>query len=553
MTSRFREADSSVAQRRLASVSLWFVAMAGVVAMVGLVVGARSLLGSDDGEGQPADEPPEAVVEKPLDATTEEPLDPYRQPGWIEVENSKPGSLLWRIPEDRSIWRKVSGFADAVSIDREGTVTLYVTTAAPTFDVQALRIGWYGGKGARQVWVAHDVPSIIQDPPLMDPATGMAEAPWLPTREVDITRNWPPGAYIFRLSTADGGASYIPLVIRDDESEAPVLVQSSVTTWQAYNDWGGASLYSGRGPGTGGRANIVSFNRPYNEDGSGEFFGREFEFIYLAEQLGLDLTYWTDIDLHEQPEGVLRHNGLVSLGHDEFYTTIMRQGLETARDAGVNIAFLGANAVFRRIRLEDSALGPYRHEVNYRSAVTDPLAGIDDANVTTSFRDPPAANPESSLVGSFYECNPVQADMLIADADAWVFEGTGLQNGDILPGVVGNEYDRVTLERPTPGTIQVLAHTPLRCRGLPSFADMTYYTTLSGAGVFATGTLWWIRPHLLVNCRDQPRDRWECQVQRITENVLRAFAEGPAGLDHPSEPNLAELGIAPGYVSPAPG
>ena len=173
MTSRFREADSSVAQRRLASVSLWFVAMAGVVAMVGLVVGARSLLGSDDGEGQPADEPPEAVVEKPLDATTEEPLDPYRQPGWIEVENSKPGALLWRIPEDPSIWRKVSGFTDAVSIDREGTVTLYVTTAAPTFDVQALRIGWYGGKGARQVWVAHDVPSTVQGLGVMDPTTGM--------------------------------------------------------------------------------------------------------------------------------------------------------------------------------------------------------------------------------------------------------------------------------------------------------------------------------------------------------------------------------------------
>ena len=122
----------------------------------------------------------------------------------------------------------------------------------------------------------------------------------------------------------------MPLVIRDDGSHSDLLVQSSVTTWQAYNGWGGASLYEG----TKGRADVVTFDRPYTGNGSGEFLGREYEFIYLVERLGLDVSYWTDIDLHERGELALNHRAVVIPGHDEYYTVEMRQSLETARDAG---------------------------------------------------------------------------------------------------------------------------------------------------------------------------------------------------------------------------
>ena len=62
--------------------------------------------------------------------------------------------------------------------------------------------------------------------------------------------------------------------------------------------------------------------------------------------------------------------------------------------------------------------------MNYRDASRDPLNGKDPARVTTSFREAPAADPESSLIGNYYECNPVSADWVVADPSMWMFEGS---------------------------------------------------------------------------------------------------------------------------------
>ncbi len=90
------------------------------------------------------------------------------------------------------------------------------------------------------------------------------------------------------------------------------------------------------------------------------------------ERLGLDVSYWTDIDLHERGQLATNHRAVVIPGHDEYYTVEMRQYLEAARDAGVNLGFFGANNIYRRIRLEPSAIGADRHEVNYRDAARGP-------------------------------------------------------------------------------------------------------------------------------------------------------------------------------------
>ena len=114
----------------------------------------------------------------------------------------------------------------------------------------------------------------------------------------------------------------------------------------------------------------------------------------------------------------------------------MRDGVEAARDHGVNLVFMGANASYRRIRLEPSSLGDRRHEVNYRVARDDPFFGIDDSQVTTSWRDAPDPRPESSMIGQQFECDPVDAPMVIAESSSWVFAGTGWTDGAQLPHVV---------------------------------------------------------------------------------------------------------------------
>src|SRR5215217_7377189 len=101
------------------------------------------------------------------------------------------------------------------------------------------------------------------------------------------------------------------------------------------------------------------FDRPYAaEQGAGDFLGNELPLVRLVESLGLDVTYWTDIDLDRHPERLLAHRALVSLGHDEYWSTRMRRGAEAGRARRVNLAFLGANAVYRHIRLRPSPPGP---------------------------------------------------------------------------------------------------------------------------------------------------------------------------------------------------
>jgi hypothetical protein len=526
-------------ERRRASLAL----VVGVVAVVTLSGFFRLVDPSlEDGAAEPSPtSAPNATTASPPTSS----IDAFRRPGWIEEENARQGTTDWHIPDDRAMWDKISGFADTTSIDAGGSFSLHVSTGAPSWQVSAYRIGYYGGSGGRLVWRSEPQPGALQPPPMIDPVTRTGTAPWPASLTVDTDLTWPPGQYLMRLESSDGGATFVPLVIRDDGSHSDLLVQSAVTTWQAYNGWGGASLYQGNK----GRADVVTFDRPYTGNGSGEFLGREFEFIYLAERLGLDLSYWTDIDLHERGELALNHRGVVIPGHDEYYTVEMRLALERARDSGVNLGFFGANNIYRRIRLEPSGVGANRHQVNYRDASRDPLNGEDPARVTTGFREAPAANPESALIGNYYECNPVSADWVVGDASVWMFEGSGFVDGERIEDMVGNEYDRVTAGVPTPANIQILAHSPLTCGGRSSFSNSTWYSAPSGAGVFSAGTFGW-SPLLDAECPLGPPTTGECKLVKVTENLLRAFAAGPAGAAHPSVSNLQRFGLrVPGPTS----
>ncbi|MBV9254205.1 MAG: hypothetical protein JO054_08250 [Actinobacteria bacterium] len=457
-------------------------------------------------------------------------------------ENARPGTTAWRI-EGEQKRGDLEGFADKVSAVQGESVDLYVSTVAPNWHVDAYRMGYYGGAGGRLVWHSGEQRGEVQAASTLDPVTHMVEAPWHPSLKVAIDRAWLPGTYLLKLVGSAGQQQYIPLTVRDDSSTAAYVIQNSVTTWQAYNLWGGYSLYFGKtakGEDFAHRSRVVSFDRPYYYgDGSGEFLNNELGIVSLAESLGLDVTYWTDVDLHEHPERLLKHRALFSLGHDEYWSTSMRDGAETARDHGVNLAFMGANAVYRHIRFEPSALGSDRHEIDYKVAKEDPLDHIDPLEVTSQWREPPVPRPESQLIGNLYECNPVKADLVVTDPDAWVYAGTGLTKNEHLKDVVGQEYDRYTPGHGAPTNVALFAHSPLRCGGKASFSDMTYYSAPSGGGVFATGTNWWIGK-LGGPCPEDPCIGYMLTV--ITTNVLAVFGQGPAGLTHPS---VASAVVAP--------
>lgn len=516
-----------------------------------VLVGAAFLVsrmfgGTDTGPAAADDRTVDAG--SPASTSRTDPWARYRTAGWISAENANPGTTDWYIPDDRSMWSRIEGYSDAVSIDMGESVTLRVSTRAPYWQVSAYRIGWYGGTGGRRIWRSTAQPGVNQPAPKQIAATRTWTADWAPSMTIDTDETWPPGQYLLRLESSDGGATFVPLVIRDDASHSDLLVQSAVTSWQAYNGWGGASIYTGNS----GRADVVSFDRPYTGNGSGEFLGREYEMIYFIERLGFDVSYWTDVDLHVRGQLAKNHHGIVIPGHDEYYTVEMRKNLEAARDAGVNVGFFGANNVYRRIRLDAAPDGrPARIETNYRDATRDPLYGKDNERVTASFRESPSPNPESSLTGSYYECNPVDADWVVGDSSMWMFANSGFRDGEKVPHMVGNEYDRVTQGVPTPGNIQVLAHSPVNCRGLASHADTTWYSAPSGAGVFDAATFGW-SPRMIAACPAGSTNP-DCKLQIVTENLLRAFAAGPAGAAHPSTSNLQRFGIpTPSVTTPPP-
>jgi len=441
----------------------------------------------------------------------------------------------------------IEGYADHVSVHPGDRVTMFVSTTAPSFTVTAYRIGNYPPTGGARVWASAPQPGHVQPAAQVQQPRHTVVAPWTPSLTVDTT-GWPPGDYLVRLDASTGPQQFVPLTVATPDNTGRVVLVNAVTTWQAYNRWGGYSLYTAPDGRMADRARAVSFDRPYQADtmqGAGDFLFFELPLVQFAERSGLPLGYATDVDLSADPHLLDGARAMVTLGHDEYWSQQMRDNATAARDRGVNLAFLGGNEVYRHIRFEPSALGPDRTEVDYKVFEEDPVHTTDPADATTQWRSPPDPRPESVLLGNFYQCNPAHADLVAVDQGNWLLAGI-VHDGQVLPGLVGNEYERVDLQVPTPRPIEVLFHSPVTCQGRHDVSDATYYTTSSGAGVFSAGTQYWI-------CGLQPG----CQghdssaaVGAITTRLLTTFAQGPAGRAHPADDNLARLGIGPGSAAP---
>ncbi|MFD9338495.1 N,N-dimethylformamidase beta subunit family domain-containing protein [Streptomyces sp. NPDC060028] len=462
----------------------------------------------------------------------------------VRAENARPGSPDWRITR-RGPARAIEGFAERVSTRCGEPFAVRVSTTAAFYTVSAYRMGWYGGARARLVWRSDPLPGILQPSARLDPETRMAHAEWQPTAQVD-TSGWPEGCYLLRLDTRDGHAQrYVPVTVRSSSAVGRTVVVNSVATWQAYNRWGGADLYRGATGKSGSRSLRVSFDRPYSgRQGAGQFLPFEAPLIALAERMGLPLAYATGVDVARDPEFLSAAAAVLSLGHDEYWSPEQRRHVTRARDTGTNLAVLGANCCYRRIRFEPSAVGPDRIVVCYKGDYAKDPGFQRGSAPTNDFRRAPAREPESALLGVIYDGYPVDAPYVVSHPDHWLLTGTGARAGDSHPHLVGVEFDRVNPAYPTPRPVEVLAHSPVVCKGRPSYADTAYLSLPSGAAVFATGTMRWVEALDASgpggrNGRHGLDARAGHFTRTVTANVLRAFARGPAGRAKPAQDNLA--------------
>ena len=481
----------------------------------------------------------------------------------IALENAKPGDPSW-VLTNPALQHEIEGYASATSVNRGGTISFFVNTQDPSYTLEIYRMGWYGGIGARKLGSAVSRPGIKQPKPTPDPATGLVECQWSAPYSLAIpnsTSDWVSGVYLVKLTaTSSGKQSYIIFVVRDDDRPSTYLFQSSVTTFQAYNNWGGKSLYDYDS--TGGRAAKVSFNRPYAPSlhlgtvtggpefrsysadsqtsaasgvGAGEFLttyvpavvspyptGWEYNMLRFLERNGYDVTYATDVDVHENGELLLIHNAFLSVGHDEYWSWEQRANVIQSRDAGVNLGFFAADVCYWQIRFEPSpATGtPNRTQVCYKDS-SDPVTG---ARRTILWRD--LGMPEAEFVGVMYLNDRVNADIQVRNSTNWVFAGTGLEDGAKLPGLVGYEVDAVSDS--SPSNLVVLANSPFRFNSDPAeplqYSQMATYKAASGATVFAAGSMQWNWGLDDYNAPALRPSRLSTPAQRITKNVLARFA-----------------------------
>lgn len=486
----------------------------------------------------------------------------------VELENARPGDPSWVLtnPADHEI----EGYASATSVDRGKSIRFFIHTVDPSYTIDVYRMGWYGGAGARLVKGGIRLTGVRQIMPTPDPETGLIECDWLPSYDLttdnpDDPADWLSGIYLAKLTAASSGKqSYIIFVVREDARPSVYLFQSSVTTYQAYNSWGGKSTYPSSSIDERW-AYKVSFNRPYARSahplarsgtGAGDFLtatsihpsspispaGWEFNMVRWLERHGYDVTYHTNIDTHADRRWWRHHRVWLSVGHDEYWTREMREHVEEARERGIGLGFFSSNTCYWQIRLEPSPLTgqPDRTMVAYKEAAGthDPYALDGDPDndrlVTGQWREPPVNDPEESLIGVMYDAVPVDGDIIIVQPSHQLLEGVALPPDGRLRGLLGYETDRPFSH--SPPTLQILARSPVDLGVRQTHAAMTAYLWHNGARVFATGSMQWSW-----GLDDYPAgtgrsSRLNDAAQHITKNVLDWLAGSPTPEDSGTPP-----------------
>ncbi|MFN8377204.1 MAG: DUF6605 domain-containing protein [Anaerolineae bacterium] len=478
----------------------------------------------------------------------------------VVAENCLPGVDDWnvRVPDP-----SVEVFVYPPSVNVGETIPLYVGVQGAPIDVRIYRLGYYGGAGARLITetsfgLTPNQPACNQR--LYD--TGLYSClNWTP-ESIDTDDSWVSGVYLARVTRQDTQTSnQTVFVVRDDGRDAPLLFQQSNFTFQAYNNFGGKSVYNYNSGWDAGYCNTVSGHsrgvsvsqgRPYSYGETNNALDTEYPLVRWLEQQGYDLSYATDRDTDRWgKQGVqnelLDHQVFLSAGHDEYWTQEMVDAVLDARDAGVNLAFFSGNTIYWRVRLED-----------------DPWTGVEDSVITvyktsedgvpdpsgwptTTFRSADIGFPENQVMGSMYVGDngdhyfPVRISGAYSQDELYRHTDLQLLQPDEYVNIgdqaVGWEWNTVVDNGLTPEGTTLLASSPTigfllkdegnSANGTAGWANsgITRYVADSGATVYALGTILWgwgLGAHGVELVDADP------YVQQITVNLLSDLGLQPA-------------------------
>jgi methionine-rich copper-binding protein CopC len=489
----------------------------------------------------------------------------------ITIENALAGT-------DSSIWdisgagdSTLQGFATDISVNVGQTISFKIKdTSLAQYHIEIYRMGYYGGKGARLITTISSSQTLrqTQPAPLTDAATGLVDCGnWAVSASWAVPSNAVSGIYFARLIRDDtGGDSHIMFIVRNDSSNSDLLFKTSDSTWEAYNNYGGNSLYVG-GPGTNpGRAYKVSYNRPYNtravDDGLGAFnfvFQSEYPMVRFLESNGYNISYFTDVDASRFGSEILEHKAFVSVGHDEYWSNQERTNVEAARDAGVNLAFFSGNSVFKKTRWEnsiDTSNTSYRTLVCYKDTHND--TRLDPVTTTGMWMDmrfgPPVSDggrPQNALTGTLSMVNqaagylgtPITVPASYGNMRIWrntsVASLAPGQTATLGDEVLGYEWDADVDNGFRPAGLIDMSSTDSYVPEMlidygsnykPGWVNhsLTLYKAASGALVFSAGTIQWAWG--LDGHHDSNTSTPVPAMQQATINLLADMGAQPATL-----------------------
>ncbi|TBE59976.1 DUF4082 domain-containing protein (plasmid) [Rhizobium beringeri] len=504
-------------------------------------------------------------------------------PNKIALENLKQGNPIseWGLEGDGG--GTIQGFATEISTNIGQTVDFKIATDSTHYRIDIYRMGYYGGDGARKVGSIEQslTTAQIQPHPIVDMSLGLIDCGnWSVSASWQIPTDAVSGVYFAKLVREDGveDASIIPFVVRDDASTSNIVFQTSDTTWQAYNAWGGASLYYGEVPvdpadmigylppncSCGlqaiGRASAVSYNRPIITNtspigGSHDYiFGVESSAISWLEQNGYDVSYISGVDAARSGALLLNHDAYLSVGHDEYWSAEQRANVEAARDAGVNLAFWSGNECYWKVRWESSIDGSgqaYRTMVCYKETWG---TSTDPSNVGTgTWRDPryadPGQQPENALTGTMFQVDSYRQDTISIPYDYsnlrfWrntdVSQLNEGETYDLVKNLLGYEWDSDVENGFRPDGLinlslsSVSVDTYLRDYGATVGSavanhSLTMYRAESGALVFGAGTVFWSWG--LSDNHQGPATSTDRNVQQAMVNMFADMGIQPTTLD----------------------
>jgi hypothetical protein len=453
----------------------------------------------------------------------------------------------------------IEGYTGRLSYQAGDEIGFHISTSAKKYALEIIRVG-----ACREVvWTRKGLRGTRHVIPANASSHGCK---WPAAFTLEVPKTWPSGYYRVLLR-GDGDGASAPrgemfFVIRAARPgrDARILLQLTTNTYNAYNNWGGTSLYGGpRGQGT-----RVSFDRPYAGFLPGDKFTTKYSgwrnweqpFVQWAERAGYAIDFAVNSDLEFHPE-ILKHYRLVlSVGHDEYWSSGMRDSLEAFIANGGNVAFFSGNTAFWQVRSESKGRALVSWKQNFTK---DPVyTSQDHKRLTGMWSNRLVQRPENSLTGvsfayagyhRFFE-HGGDGCYTIHRPDHWIFAGTGLKRGDKLGGkckIVGYECDgcQFKLEKGlpvptcrdgTPKSFVILGTAPA---GLSTKFDQSLLWV--SEGLYGKGTSRRVKPIgaavlgcyvrggtvVTTGCTEwvrglAGRDR---QVERITRNVLERLAK----------------------------